>query len=112
MFSHQKIYSEGFTSIVRILLHECSISVMEETRNGIIPLHLAALNGHLDTVCFLAEQKNSKPDFMDHQGTTSLHRAAHEGHLEIAKFLVNERKCDPLLKIKGQGFTALHLASQ
>jgi len=75
---------------------------------GWTPLHLAALNGHVEVAKFLFQHgANCNPK--DYEGSTPLHLAALNGHVEAADFLV-KHGADPNPK-DDQGSTPLHLAA-
>ena len=59
------------------------------------PLHLAAMEGHIEIVKFLTVEKNCDPISETIKEITVLHGAALRGHLEIVKFLIEELKCPP-----------------
>ena len=63
--------------------------IIKETWFGRHPIHLAAMNGHLDTVKYLVNF-TEKPIMPDSRiGLTPIHLAARNGHLYVVKFLVN-----------------------
>ena len=53
------------------------------------PLHLAAVNGHLDVVQYLVEQGANK-EATDDCNKTPLFVAAKGGHLEVVQYLVEQ----------------------
>ena len=54
--------------------------------NGKSPLYIAAENGDIETIKFLAPLAKN-PNASDKSGITPIHNAAHNGHTEIVKFL-------------------------
>lgn len=58
------------------------------THFGISALHLAALNGHLDTVNFLLNQKNIKINVTDKAGRTPLIEAVFGGYTKVVEMLL------------------------
>jgi len=55
---------------------------------GKTPLHLSALNGHLEFSKVLISQKPTLAKEVDELGRTPLHLASDEGHTEIVKVLL------------------------
>ena len=62
--------------------------IMKEMYHGQTPIHLAALNGQLDTVKYLVSFTDV-PIARDDFGNTPIHSAANNGHLDVVKFLVD-----------------------
>ncbi|KAI9114648.1 hypothetical protein K1719_014346 [Acacia pycnantha] len=85
----------------------------ETNQQGMIPLHLASLNGHVETV---RELLNSKLDeevnqclLKDDEGWTSLHCASQKGKIGVIKELI--RTCPQCLEqVTENGETVLHVA--
>ncbi|WCR57689.1 ankyrin repeat domain-containing protein [Wolbachia endosymbiont of Ctenocephalides felis wCfeJ] len=73
-------------------------------------LHIAALNGHLDIIKCLVEQKNVDVNQVDNDGLTVLHVAAENGRLGIVKHLVEQKNVD-VNQVDNDGLTALHWAA-
>lgn len=77
----------GHTTRMRELLAS-GADVNMTTREGITPLHVAALNNKLSAVEFLLTN-GAKIDAQDTQyGATPLHLVAHLGHKEVAELLL------------------------
>jgi cytohesin len=75
---------------------------------GFTALHLAARNGHKDTVAFLL--KCGLPiEARSKDGFTPLHVAANSGHLELVKYLVKNGA--HLNSKSDNGLTPLHMAT-
>ncbi|KAH9962793.1 hypothetical protein BGW80DRAFT_1448371 [Lactifluus volemus] len=73
--------------IVRWLL-ECGAETnARDTREGLIPLHVAALRGNLETVQILV-QHNADINAKDFSGKTPLHYASERGHLDVVRLLL------------------------
>ncbi|KAI5970197.1 YAR1 [Candida margitis] len=67
------------------------------------PIHMAAANGHLDTVKYLLsiipkQEAISLTKAKNETGNTALHWAAYNGHLEAVKLLVEEYEADAFEK--------------
>ncbi|KAF5618694.1 ankyrin repeat-containing protein [Fusarium sp. NRRL 52700] len=99
---------KGNTKIVKLLLGTESNIVEAQDREGKIPLHFAALGGHVETLELLI-RNGSKVDMSDNHQQTSLHLAALSGHGSIVKTLVNDHDANVMAKDSG-GRTALHIA--
>jgi ankyrin repeat protein len=100
---------DGEPEIVRWLL-ECGAETnVKEQREGVTPLHCAAIRGNLETVRILV-QHNADIKAKCFDGKTPLHCASERGHLDVVRLLlgsgadVNARKDD--------GSTPLHGASR
>ena len=68
----------------------------DDSQNEINPLHKASLNGHIEVVKYLIENRYfdpNAPNKQDHN-ITALTVACLSGHLHIIKYLKNEQKCD------------------
>jgi ankyrin repeat protein len=98
----------GEPEIVRWLL-ECGAETNpRETKEGLIPLHDAAMRGNIETVRILV-QHNADIKAKNFVGKTPLHYASERGHLDVVRLLlgsgadVNARMND--------GSTPLHRAS-
>ena len=82
--------------------------IQPRDKNGAMPLHYAALNGHLEiceAIITKIEDKNPRDNF----GFTPLHFAAYQGHLEILQTIIRQVE-DKNPKCK-RGNTPLHYAT-
>lgn len=61
---------------------------VEDSGDGITPLHTAAFNGDLETVKKLIKEKSFDVNATDHYRWTPLHDAVLNGHIEIVKLLL------------------------
>ena len=77
----------GLTTSVKRLLSIRNIDVNVKDVYGWIPLHEAAINGHVEIVRLLL-QKGADVNAREEDDWTSLHFAALEGHIEIARLLI------------------------
>lgn len=94
---------EGDLETLKEIFDEIGANTLMTIKDDITlstPLHMAAANGHLESVKYLlsilskedalklASQKNES-------GNTALHWAAYSGHLEIVKLLCDDYNVDP-----------------
>ena len=79
----------GFKDVVYRLCAE--IDVKRRGRNGLTPLHYAAMSGHLAILEYLLE-KGAEIEAVDELfGWTPLHCAADNGHAKIVRFLLTHK---------------------
>ena len=64
-------------------------------QDGMNALHLAAEDGHIKTIQYLAPKMASLLHSTDHYGFTMLHWAAQKGHAEAVLILIKDYKLDP-----------------
>jgi hypothetical protein len=76
-------------------------------KDGLRPLHIAAINGHMEIMVLLLDH-GAKVDARDEGGMTPLHAAAFEGRREVAALLL-KRGADPN-PVDAQGYTPLQYA--
>lgn len=99
----------GFAKIVQYLL---GFGPDVSMKGGVVgPLHLAADNGHLDTLELLVESKICRVSISDHDGNTPLHHACAHGHLPVITYLCDTAK-HPLSVRNKKGETILHIAAK
>ena len=68
---------------------EGNVMLKETEQTGLLPIHLATLNGHLQCVKVLIEEgKNDVNGKSSKNGMTSLHYAAASGNLEMIRYLI------------------------
>ncbi|KID93405.1 ankyrin repeat protein, partial [Metarhizium majus ARSEF 297] len=94
-------------SVVQYLLDKGRPQVNAQGIDGVAPLHLAAMNGNIETVQILI-RAGAALDIQDASGTTALHWAAFKGHEAIVEYLYEDSNKKLLDK---NGRTALHLAA-
>ena len=78
---------------------------------GWTPLHLAAVNGHVDAIKLLVNQFKADAKAKSNDGWTLLHQAARNGHVDVVKLFVNEFRADANTQ-SNDGRTPLHMAAQ
>ena len=76
--------------------------------NCYTPLHIAALNGHLQVVKYFIEDWNCNPNVKGQWDWTCLY--ADNGHLDVIKYLVDSQNCDPMIRDEDNN-TPLHTAA-
>ena len=59
-------------------------------KQGTIPLHLAAENGHTEAVSILISKSAAQLNAKDNLGRTPLHMAAANGHAELLTLLISQ----------------------
>ena len=74
------------------------------------PLHVAAIQGHIEVVKFLTVEMHCDTTCRNASTHTALHLLAMKGHLETLKFLISDRNCDP--DISGQYGRTPHYAAE
>ena len=100
----------GWRNVVTALVsvYNCAANCKDEW--GHIPLHYAAINGHLEVVKYFIVELHCDPmDNKNRYGYTPLHYACRHGHLNIAQYLIREEHCNPSCENK-YGTTPLHYA--
>jgi ankyrin repeat protein len=80
-------------NLVQILVEELGADVNRAGEGGTTPLFIAALNGKLDIVLYLAELGANINQQTD-TGRTALFAAAQEGHLDILRCLIEDHGAD------------------
>ncbi|KHO10746.1 hypothetical protein MAA_11655 [Metarhizium robertsii ARSEF 23] len=75
--------------VVQYLLDEGRPQVNAQGLDGVAPLHLAAMNGSIETVQLLI-RAGAALDIQDASGNTALHWAAFKGHEAIVKYLYED----------------------
>lgn len=83
---------KGDPEMVRLLI-QYRAKVNTKSMFGLVPLIIAAENGHLDLVRLLIDMGKADVNSDDNAGNTALHLAAQEGHEDIVRFLI-ERGAD------------------
>ncbi|KAM3272183.1 hypothetical protein ACQJBY_042405 [Aegilops geniculata] len=89
------------------LVEEAGLDVNSESKAGVTPMVLAALQGNVEVTRYLLDH-GGDPAMPDERGSTPLHNAAAAGHCEAVRLLLSKGvNLDP---IHYQG-TPLHLAA-
>ncbi|CAN6890438.1 unnamed protein product, partial [Brassica oleracea] len=102
----------GHSLVVEEMLKHMNLEIASiAARNGFDPFHVAAKQGHLETLKRLLETFPNLAMTTDLLCTTALHTAATQGHIDVVNLLL---KTDShLAKIaKNNGKTALHSAAR
>ena len=102
----------GQTETVKTLIAaKANLEVTDD--NGWTALHIAAQNGHSETVKILAKaliELEANLDAKNNNGWTALHFAAEKGHTEIVEILANlGADLEAQMKKNGQLFTLLKM---
>ena len=75
--------------IVQELFVEGKCDISPEDDDGMIPLHIACQNGHINVAKFLLLfAKNADVDHKDRNGYTPLNHAVENGHKELVRLLI------------------------
>ncbi|MDF2965236.1 MAG: poly [ADP-ribose] polymerase tankyrase-like [Rickettsiaceae bacterium] len=77
----------GFHNLVEVLLQN-GAKVNYAIKDGVIPLHIAAQNGHLELVKILLKY-GAMVDARDSEGHTPLYLASAHGHPAVSDYLLN-----------------------
>ena len=86
--------------------------IQRTTNNGLTPLHMAAQNGNLDVVRYLAGEAHADVNQgRTDNGCTPLHIAAQNGNLDIVRYLAGEAHADVNQGRADNGYAPLHIAA-
>ena len=80
-------------AICLVAVHKCVANWRDS--DGLIPLHYAARNGHLELVKYFITELLCDPMDRNRRGDTPLHFACRRGHLNIIQYLISELHCNP-----------------
>uniref|UniRef100_A0A2N9GJT8 Uncharacterized protein n=1 Tax=Fagus sylvatica TaxID=28930 RepID=A0A2N9GJT8_FAGSY len=100
----------GFVEVIRFCVSVGGKADVSD-RNGWIPLHYAAAEGHLQAVAVLVgmlQCEGANVNGRDQNGWTPLHRAAFKGRIESVKLLLNHGAQVDV--VDDAGYTPLHCA--
>ena len=101
--------NSGVVSIELKKLHKKDSSALEKRDDIFTPLHLAAMNGHEETVHFLLSHKCDVNAISKDEKKTALHLAAEAGHDIVVKTLI--KAGSDVNATTSTGDTALHAAT-
>ena len=106
---HQLRVLNDFKDAIRVLRGNGITDINATDEDGNTPLHLAAINGHTETVRALINAK-ADVNLANNDGSTPLHRSAIHGHTEAAQALLAAGADVDLANDFGN--TPLHLAER
>ena len=110
---------QGKAEFVKQIVTQLPWLATETNQQGMIPLHLASLKGHVETVRELLKAKLDNGVLCqclarDHQGWSPLHCASQKGQIRVIEELIMESTKDEhhesLEQVTAKGETVLHLA--
>jgi ankyrin repeat protein len=96
------------TGVARVLVTSGADTEVREYRQGIKPLHFAAMMGHDEVVAVLLGGRADK-NALDSEGCSPLHYAAMRGHASVAKRLLSAG-ADTTVRLRGE--TPLDVATK
>ena len=99
----------GWRNIVNALVSVYKCAANCKDNEGHIPLHYAALNGHLEVMKYFIVELHCDPMDKTINDDTPLHYACYHGNLNIAQYLIREEHCNPSCE-DNDGWTPLHYA--
>ena len=100
---------EGHLPVLQFLLDKCGCDgSLPDTARGLLPMHLAALNGHIQVVKYLYSLDKFSVNCCDRRGRKPLYYATKRSHLEVSQFLkkvthitIKDSKADNAQRNKG-----------
>ena len=85
----------GWGDVVTALVSVYYFAANSKDSKGQIPLHYAALNGHLKVVKYFITELQCDPMEKDYTGLQALHFGCRNGHTNITQYLIREKHCNP-----------------
>ncbi|XP_073299149.1 protein ACCELERATED CELL DEATH 6-like isoform X2 [Primulina huaijiensis] len=103
----------GYVEVVLYLLKGNASCATRRDKSGSLPIHLAAVKGHVATVCLLLNYCPADPvELLDKYGRNILHLAAENGKLNVVKYILHNPELNGLINMSDKyGNKPLHLAA-
>ncbi|XP_073061113.1 protein ACCELERATED CELL DEATH 6-like isoform X2 [Primulina eburnea] len=103
----------GYVEVVLYLLKGNGSCATRRDKSGSLPVHLAAVKGHLATICLLLNYCHADPvELLDKNGRNILHLAAENGKLNVVNYILHNPELNELINMSDKyGNKPLHLAA-
>ena len=98
----------GCMDIIKYLALVNSIPSLPDI-DGVLPIQVSCLRGHLDIVRFLIDEQHCDPNCKDANDSSLLHSASYAGHINLVQYLITERDSNPAIT-DNMLATPLHVA--
>ncbi|KAI3382764.1 hypothetical protein SNEBB_009466 [Seison nebaliae] len=100
---------------LKLILESSNIVLEQNDQNGMLPFHLATLNGSIDVIRYLMTYNPNGEQFiqMDNSNNTPLHLAAWNGNVEMIRCLFadeNELIVKSLIMRNSFGYNPIHIS--
>ena len=94
------------------LLERYAPNACKRDKHGILPIHLASFEGHVDIIRLLLQDFPDPGELLDGDGCNILHVAAKSGRYNVFNVVLNNHHLKYLINMQDKsGNTPLHLAS-